>query len=137
MLTRDGAKVLDFGLAKLVGPDGDPEKAGEADSVLLTAEGDVIGTVAYMSPERLEGKKLDERTDLFALGTILFEMVTGRRAFEGDSRARVIAAVLTRSRPPDRTSSPSRPPPWSAWLRSAWPRTPRDAGNRHATLLPS
>jgi tRNA A-37 threonylcarbamoyl transferase component Bud32 len=96
MLTRDGAKVLDFGLAKLVHG---VEEPVTTESVALTGDGQVVGTVPYMSPEQLEGKTVDARTDLFALGAVLFEMVTGRRAFAGDSKARVMAAVLTQDPP--------------------------------------
>jgi hypothetical protein len=103
MLTRDGAKVLDFGLAKLVHG---AEEDLATQSVDLTGEGQVVGTVPYMSPEQLEGKPVDARTDLFALGAVLFEMVSGRRAFAGDSKARVMAAVLTQDPPPLVTVQP-------------------------------
>jgi serine/threonine protein kinase len=87
MLTRSGAKLLDFGLAKVTAPD-----ATERLSVLATAErpltqaGTLLGTFQYMAPEQLEGREVDARTDVFAFGAVLYEMVTGRRAFEGTSR---------------------------------------------------
>jgi len=97
MLSDDGrVKVLDFGLAKLR-----PEvKAPEATALPtepLTEEGRILGTVPYMSPEQLEGKTIDARTDIFSLGVILYEMATGGRPFKGDSSASLIAAIMTGS----------------------------------------
>ncbi len=96
MLTESGAKLLDFGLAK------SPAFASAAfpwtvslDPGKLTAEGTLIGTFHYMAPEQLEGKSADERTDIFAFGTFVYEMATGRRAFEGNGHASRIAAILT------------------------------------------
>jgi len=90
----DRVKVLDFGLAKL-----NPALDNSADTTLtahrpLTAEGQVIGTVAYMSPEQAEGKPLDHRSDIFSLGIMLFEMATGERPFRGDSTASIVSAIL-------------------------------------------
>jgi serine/threonine protein kinase len=88
------AKVLDFGLAKLFGD----EKPGEDDTTqpLDTAEGTVVGTAAYMSPEQAQGKPLDGRSDIFSFGAVLYEMVTGRRAFKGDTPISTLAAVLNK-----------------------------------------
>ncbi len=86
MLTRMGAKLLDFGLAKL--RDTGSEAGTGAESALptqerpLAEEGKIVGTYPYMAPEQLEGKKADSRTDIFAFGAVLYEMLTGRRAFE-------------------------------------------------------
>jgi Tol biopolymer transport system component len=97
MLTKSGAKLLDFGLAKL--RDTDSDEGNEALSALpteappLTDEGMIPGTYPYMAPEQLEGKDADARTDLFALGAVIYEMTTGKRAFSGDSRASLIAAI--------------------------------------------
>ena len=91
MLTRTGAKLMDFGIAKR-----NPGPAG-ADAVTqdtVTAPGVVIGTLSYMAPEQLEGRGVDARSDLFAFGAVLYEMLTGRRAFPGGSQAAVMAAVL-------------------------------------------
>ncbi len=94
MLTKSGAKVLDFGLAKIERPmTGSP--AGE-DAETLTERGALVGTLQYMSPEQLEGAEADPRSDLFSFGLVLYEMITGERAFEGSSRASVIAAILER-----------------------------------------
>lgn len=86
MLTGKGvAKLLDFGLARLVGED---------DDVTRTMPGTVLGTMAYMSPEQAQGKPLDQRTDVFSFGAVLYEMLSGNRAFHGDSTAEVLSAVL-------------------------------------------
>jgi len=95
MLTKSGAKLLDFGLAKLAGAEaGSVESALPTPQKSLTAEGSILGTFQYMAPEQLEGKEADARTDLFAFGAVLYEMVTGRRAFEGKSQASLIGAIL-------------------------------------------
>jgi serine/threonine protein kinase len=105
MLTRTGPKVLDFGLARLDSPNVDVtgtaavvEKSAATES--LTDEGLILGTVQYMAPEQLEGRRIDARTDIFALGAVLYEMATGRPAFEGSSKASMIAAILERNPPP-------------------------------------
>ena len=85
MLTEVGAKLLDFGLAKIVDADTD---------VTRTQEGTVLGTAAYMSPEQAEGKPLDARSDVFSFGTVVYEMVSGRRAFAGQTTVQVLSAVL-------------------------------------------
>ena len=101
MLTRSGAKLLDFGLARL-----SSKQSGHGASTLsaecdtLTAEGAILGTFRYMAPEQLEGKEADARTDVFALGTVAYEMATGRKAFEGDSQASLIATIMSVDPPP-------------------------------------
>jgi serine/threonine protein kinase len=87
MLTKSGAKLLDFGLAK-TGP-GPGDLA--AMPTQLTQEGTILGTLQYMAPEQLEGKPVDARTDIFAFGAVLYEMVTGRKAFAGQTQASVRA----------------------------------------------
>jgi len=105
MLDDDGrVKVLDFGLARIEGgsaADG-PTATGSASRLVSTEEGKILGTVAYMSPEQLEGRKLDHRTDIFSLGVLLYEMSTGRRPFQGESQASVISSIL-RDDPPSVT----------------------------------
>ena len=93
MLTRDGVKVLDFGLAKSA-----PVRPGSTDSTLtnpLTAEGAIMGTPQYMAPEQFEGKEADARADIWAFGAVLYEMVTGQKAFRGKSYTGLVSAVLT------------------------------------------
>ena len=93
MLTKAGVKLLDFGLAK---PLATSTALAETASVSrsLTTEGPIAGTLQYMSPEQLEGKEADARSDIFALGAVLYEMATGKKAFEGKTTASVMAAVL-------------------------------------------
>src|ERR1700680_2099048 len=97
MLTKSGTKLLDFGLAKLkqeVAPANVPLSELPTASDPLTADGAIVGTMQYMAPEQLEGKEVDARTDIFAFGAVVYEMATGKRAFEGKSQASVIAAIL-------------------------------------------
>src|SRR2546427_5709126 len=97
LVTKQGIKLLDFGLAKQRAP------LTEADATLtaaLTSKGQILGTLQYMSPEQLQGKETDPRSDLFAFGCVLYEMLTGKRAFEGESAASVIAAIIEREPAP-------------------------------------
>jgi Tol biopolymer transport system component/predicted Ser/Thr protein kinase len=102
MLTKAGAKLLDFGLAKSAAP----AIATTALSMLpttppnLTMQGMILGTFQYMAPEQIEGLEADARTDIFAFGALLFEMLTGRRAFEGKTRASLLGAILKDEPPP-------------------------------------
>jgi eukaryotic-like serine/threonine-protein kinase len=86
-------KVLDFGLAKLTQPL-NGERANSSSAALSTEEGRIMGTAAYMSPEQAEGKAVDARSDIFSFGSVLYEMITGRRAFRGDSSAATISEIL-------------------------------------------
>ena len=112
MLTKSGVKLLDFGLAKAVQPPS-PSSSG---SVLptraadLTQEGTILGTFQYMAPEQLEGKEADARTDIFAFGTVLYEMATGRKAFSGSSQASLISSIMSSEPPPISTLQPMTPP---------------------------
>lgn len=110
MLTKSGAKLLDFGLAKIV--ERDLPAAGEATTTVrpLTEEGTIVGTVQYMSPEQLTGGLTDHRSDIFALGALLYEMITGRRAFDGAKRNSVVTSILTRDPPPLTHSNGETPP---------------------------
>jgi serine/threonine protein kinase len=98
MLTKAGTKLLDFGLARLRGPSPSQDRAADltlpAASDELTQEGAILGTYQYMAPEQLEAKETDARTDIFAFGAVLHEMLTGRKAFEGKSQAGLIGAIL-------------------------------------------
>src|ERR1700688_944514 len=97
MLTKSGTKLLDFGLAKLkqeVAPANVQLSQLPTAGDPLTAQGTIVGTLQYMAPEQLEGKEVDARTDIFAFGTVVYEMATAKKAFEGKSQASLIAAIM-------------------------------------------
>jgi len=128
MLTKSGAKLMDFGLAKPVLP-ASPPSSGLTQTLAtpqhpLTTEGTVVGTFQYMSPEQVEGKESDARGDIFALGAVLYEMVTGRRAFEGKTTASTIAAILAGEPPPISTVQPLSPPALEATVKSCLAKDP-------------
>src|SRR5580765_8411518 len=111
MLTKSGAKLLDFGLAKM--------RAAEAVSGMtalptqttpLTGEGTILGTLQYMAPEQLEGAEADARADIFALGALIYEMATGRKAFAGKSQASLIASIMQNDPVPVTALQPATPP---------------------------
>jgi Tol biopolymer transport system component len=121
MLTKNGAKLMDFGLAKpavidpITGTSGNPFMEGatttlESPGSPITSVGAVVGTIQYSSPEQIEGKEADARSDLFALGAVLYEMATGRRAFEGKSRVAVASAILEKDPSPITAIQPTVPP---------------------------
>ncbi|MEE9235038.1 MAG: protein kinase [Candidatus Acidoferrales bacterium] len=114
MLTKTGAKLLDFGLAKaatnLVATALTKMSTAPTQSQPITTEGTILGTLHYMAPEQLEGREVDTRSDIFALGAVLYEMGTGRKAFSGQSQASVIAAILSSEPPPMATLQPMTPP---------------------------
>src|SRR5499433_2582623 len=96
MLTKSGVKLLDFGLAKaMAGPASSPQLTSLPTQQNLTQEGTILGTFQYMAPEQLEGKEADARTDIFALGAVLYEMATGRKAFASLSQASLITAIMS------------------------------------------
>jgi len=101
-------KLLDFGLAKL--RERDEQAASDATQSALTDVGTIVGTVPYMAPEQIEGHEVDARTDVFSFGIVLYEMVGGRRPFEGDSRASLMAAIVA-AEPPALSSLQPRTPP--------------------------
>jgi serine/threonine protein kinase len=100
MLTPSGAKLLDFGLAKLRAPEQALSASVLPTAADLTQHGVVLGTVQYMAPEQIEGEEADARTDIFAFGVVLYEMVTGKKAFTGKSPASVMASILHQTPPP-------------------------------------
>ena len=114
MLTKSGVKLLDFGLAKLNAPA--PEPAFLSDTVPptqsepLTGRGALLGTLHYMAPEQLEGREPDARTDIWALGLVLYEMMTGQRAFEATAAVSLIAAILEHEPTPLAIVQPMTPP---------------------------
>ena len=127
MLTKEGVKLLDFGLARgFVGAN-----AGgltEAPTIVnpLTADGVIVGTVAYMAPEQLEGQEADARTDIFALGAVLYEMLTGQKAFTGKSNATLISAILTSDPPPVSALQPITPPELDRLVRTCLAKDPAE-----------
>ena len=94
MLTKSGVKLLDFGLAKAVDPSASVDLSASPTRQGLTQEGAILGTFQYMAPEQLEGREADARTDIFALGAVLYEMATGRKAYSGSNQASLISAIL-------------------------------------------
>ncbi|HEV8346630.1 MAG TPA: protein kinase [Vicinamibacterales bacterium] len=115
MLTKTGAKLLDFGLAKAAVP---AVQAGHyvpgitlqsTVAAPITSEGTIVGTFNYMAPEQIEGKPTDARSDIFALGAVIYEMATGRKAFDGATQASVIAAIIDREPPPMTAVQPLTP----------------------------
>jgi eukaryotic-like serine/threonine-protein kinase len=128
MLTKSGAKLLDFGLAKPVLP-AYPLSSGLTQTLVtpqhpLTTEGTIVGTFQYMSPEQVEGKEADARGDIFALGAVLYEMITGKRAFEGKTTASTIAAILAADPPPISTVQPLSTTPLEATVKSCLAKDP-------------
>lgn len=120
MLTKAGAKLMDFGLAKPVAPGAGGSgsapllsaartMSGPTPVSPLTTAGSIVGTIQYMSPEQIEGKEIDARADIFALGAVLYEMATGRRAFEGKSQISVASAILEKDPEPVNTRKPEMP----------------------------
>ncbi len=135
MLTKTGAKLLDFGLAKQ-GLDSAPPIS----SVLmtkespLTAAGTIVGTWQYLSPEQLEGHEADARSDIFAFGAMLYEMLTGRRAFDGRSQASLIAAIMTTEPPPLASAAPDVPSAIERVVRRCLAKDPEERWQSAADL---
>ena len=128
MITKTGLKLLDFGLAK-------PAVAAAASSAFsamtashhskpLTAEGTVVGTFQYMAPEQVEGREADVRSDLFALGCVLYEMAAGRRAFDGKTQASIVAAILAAEPPAISTVQPLTPPSFERTVKLCLAKDP-------------
>jgi Tol biopolymer transport system component len=126
MLTKSGAKLMDFGLAKESGPAPLATALTEMtmEQAKLTSQGAIVGTFQYMAPEQLEGKEIDARADIFALGEVIYEMATGKSAFAGKSRASLIAAILTTEPPPISTIQPLTPPALERVIRKCLAKDP-------------
>jgi serine/threonine protein kinase len=128
MLTHGGAKLLDFGLAKT----GEPAAASATDilgrtaSQPLTTEGTILGTFQYMSPEQLEGKETDGRSDIFSFGAMLYEMITGHKSFQGSSHASLIAEVMSTNPPPVSTIQPMASPMLDHIVQRCLAKSPDD-----------
>ncbi|HSG66891.1 MAG TPA: protein kinase, partial [Gammaproteobacteria bacterium] len=129
MLTKSGAKLLDFGLAKAAAAssapiDGLTNMPTEAKP--LTTEGTILGTFQYMAPEQLEGMEADARTDIFAFGAVLYEMATGRRAFQGKNKTSLIAAIVSSTPTPLSEIAPLTPPALDHVIRKCLAKDPED-----------
>jgi Tol biopolymer transport system component/tRNA A-37 threonylcarbamoyl transferase component Bud32 len=127
MLTKSGAKLLDFGLAKLkqgASAVGVPLSQLPTAEDPITAQGTIVGTPQYMAPEQLEGRETDARTDIFALGAVIYEMATGKKAFEGKSQASTIAKILETDPPPIRSLQPTTPAALDRVVRTCLAKDP-------------
>src|ERR1700732_627024 len=137
MLTPSGAKLLDFGLAKPATPvamlatltGAAPQKSP------VTQEGTIVGTFQYMSPEQVEGKEVDGRSDIFSFGAVLYEMLTGKRAFPGKSQFSVASAVLEKDPEPISTLQPLTPPALDRAIRVCLAKDPEDRWQTARDLL--
>ena len=138
MLTRTGAKLMDFGLAKsaVAGPDAAAANApllsaartmSEASPLSpLTTAGAIVGTIQYMSPEQVEGREIDGRSDIFSLGAVLYEMVSGKRAFEGKSQLSVASAILEKDPEPVSALKPTTPAALDRTIQKCLAKKPDD-----------
>jgi serine/threonine protein kinase/Tol biopolymer transport system component len=139
MLTQGGAKLMDFGLAKPLGLQARTSGSGTAPSFTavatisgpsplspLTTAGSVIGTIQYMSPEQIEGKEADARSDIFALGAVLYEMATGRRPFAGKSQISLASSILEADPEPVRNLNPLTPPAFEHVLTTCLQKNPEE-----------
>jgi eukaryotic-like serine/threonine-protein kinase len=129
MLTKSGAKLLDFGLARSVEPSATLATLTSATSPQqspITQEGTIVGTFQYMSPEQVEGKEVDSRSDIFSLGAVLYEMLTGQRAFPGKSQLSVASAILEKEPAPISSIRPMTPPSLEHAIRRCLAKNPDD-----------
>jgi eukaryotic-like serine/threonine-protein kinase len=135
MLTKSGAKLMDFGLARVTGMTGEAGESGVTMAALtqsptmaqpLTAEGTIVGTFQYMSPEQLEGKDAGICGDVWALGCVLYEMITGRHAFEGKSQASLISSIMASRPEPISQVTPMAPPALDRLVDACLAKDPAD-----------
>jgi hypothetical protein len=127
-LTSGGVvKILDFGVAKLARPDSGPVSATKvATATVETQPGTVLGTVGYAAPEQLRGQPVDHRTDVFAFGCVLYEMLSGKRAFHGETQADTISAILSRDPPPLATTGREISPELQGIVTRCLEKSPED-----------
>jgi Tol biopolymer transport system component len=126
MLTRTGAKLLDFGLARPPVDDVFGSETRAPGDTPITQAGVLVGTLQYMAPEQLESGPVDARTDIFALGAVLYEMCTGERAFPGENQASIIASIIGRQPPAPSTRQPQLPPALDHIIWRALAKNPDD-----------
>jgi len=126
MLTKSGPKLLDFGLARRADEQAPKHDATTVIGKAITTDGMILGTLPYMAPEQLEGKPADARTDIFALGAVLYEMITGRRAFNAESQASLITMIMSAQPPPIATLQPIAPPTLNRTVMKCLEKDPDD-----------
>ena len=128
MITGSGVKLLDFGLARVFAADTPAENltSDPTTGADLTKEGTVLGTLSYMAPEQLEGKRADARTDIFAFGSLLYEMASGRRAFAGTSQASIFSVILRDDPAPITAVAPLCPPALDRLIRTCLAKNPTE-----------
>ena len=128
MLTKSGVKLLDFGLAKALQPETPVDSLTSAPTAQkdVTREGTILGTLSYMAPEQLEGKKADARTDIFALGATLYEMATGQKAFSGATQASLISTILRDDPRPVSQVQRMAPPALDRVVKTCLEKDPED-----------
>jgi serine/threonine protein kinase len=123
LVSKAGVKVLDFGLAKI--EHAKPERTlNETATTPLTSEGTVLGTLQYMSPEQIEGQEADARSDIFAFGLVLYELITGKRAFEGKTKTSLVASILKDQPRPLSELQPLSPPALERVVRTCLEKDP-------------
>ncbi len=137
MLTKSGAKLMDFGLAKPFGVSTPVSGAAPSFTAVatmtglspaspLTTAGSIVGTIQYMSPEQIEGREADARSDIFALGAVLYEMTTGKRAFEGKSQISVASSILEKDPEPINAAKPMTPSAFEHVVRTCLQKNPEE-----------
>jgi eukaryotic-like serine/threonine-protein kinase len=137
MLTKSGAKLMDFGLAKPFGMSAPASGSVPAFTAVatmtglspaspLTTAGSIVGTIQYMSPEQIEGKEADARSDIFALAAVLYEMTTGKRAFEGKSQISVASSILEKDPEPISAAKPTTPPAFEHVVKTCLQKNPEE-----------
>ena len=126
MLTKSGAKLLDFGLAKVRAAETGPGAAVDGPAAPITSAGMVVGTLQYMSPEQIQGHEADARSDLFAFGATLYEMLTGQRAFEGMTQLAVASAIQEKDPEPINALQPLTPPALERVVGRCLVKNPQD-----------
>ncbi len=135
ILTESGPKLLDFGLAKWIAPAASSTASQAPTRTDLTTMGSILGTLQYMAPEQLEGVEADVRTDIFAFGAVLYEMVAGKKAFEGKSRVLLMSAIATAEPEPLSSVQPETPPALEHVVKTCLAKDPAERWQTARDLL--